>query len=425
MTSVSHRRWRVPVALIVVGLLGAWPPPMAAQSAADVFFDETTVHELRVMINSRDWDTLKATYDSDQYYPADLDWGGVRASNVGIRSRGNGSRSGVKPGLRVDIDRYSSGQRFLGLRSFVLRNNTQDASQLRERLSMRLFRQLGLPAPQEAHARLYVNNTFAGVYTIVEAVDRAFLDLRLGESDGYLYDYEYGPGDPPYYFEDRGADASAYVPRPFKPETHERNPRGDAIERLVRVIHAPTADVFRLQIDEVLDVAAFIRHVAVEAFLDESDGVLGDWGMNNFYLYRPASSNRFTIIPWDKSQTFGGDASGSIWRNIVGPPPESRNRLMDRLLEHQDLRERYLDTLLEIATTAAAHPLAPHPDDDRGWLASQVDAMYAQVAPSVHADPHKPHSNEEFEESVRHLRTFAQERSAAVAAEIARMRQAR
>ena len=53
--------------------------------------------------------------------------------NVGIRSRGMGSRSGIKPGLRVDFDRYTTDQKFLGLKSFILRNNTQDASNMRER----------------------------------------------------------------------------------------------------------------------------------------------------------------------------------------------------------------------------------------------------------------------------------------------------
>ena len=55
-----------------------------------------------------------------------------------------------------------------------------------------------------------------------------------------------------------------------------------------------------------LDLEAFVRHVAVEAFLAEIDGVLGDWGMNNFYLYRFERTTRSTLIPWDKSESFKG-----------------------------------------------------------------------------------------------------------------------
>ena len=93
--------------------------------------------------------------------------------NIGIRSRGNGSRSGVKPGLRVDFDRYAIAQKFLGLKSFVLRNNTQDPSNLHERLSMLFFRRMGLPASREVYARLFVNNEYRGLYTIVESVDKS------------------------------------------------------------------------------------------------------------------------------------------------------------------------------------------------------------------------------------------------------------
>ena len=39
--------------------------------------------------------------------PADVTWNGITVHNVGIRSRGLGSRSSTKPGLRVDFDRYN------------------------------------------------------------------------------------------------------------------------------------------------------------------------------------------------------------------------------------------------------------------------------------------------------------------------------
>ena len=39
-----------------------------------------------------------------------MTWNGMTVRDVGIRSRGRGSRSGNKPGLRVDFDRYRHGQ---------------------------------------------------------------------------------------------------------------------------------------------------------------------------------------------------------------------------------------------------------------------------------------------------------------------------
>ena len=75
-----------------------------------------------------------------------------------------------------------------------------------------------------------------------------------------------------------------------------------------------------------LDLEAFVRHVAVEAFLAEIDGVLGDWGMNNFYLYRFERTTRSTLVPWDKSEAFKGGVGASIWRNVDDVPAASRTR---------------------------------------------------------------------------------------------------
>src|SRR5262245_4495492 len=150
-------------------------PPASAADPADRFFDDTVVHEIRLTCNSRDWESLKEHFLDDTYYICDFRWADQVVRNIGIRSRGTGSRSGVKPGLRVDFDRYTTDQKFLGLKSMILRNNTQDPSGLRERLGMLMFRRMGLKAEREAHARLFVNNAYAGLYTLVESIDKVWL----------------------------------------------------------------------------------------------------------------------------------------------------------------------------------------------------------------------------------------------------------
>jgi spore coat protein CotH len=415
--------------VLLVAALAACPTITAAQvpPAPDVvdvtapFFDDSVLHDVKLWINSRDWETLKTNFLSNAYYPADFLWQSTTVRNVGIRSRGNGSRSGFKPGLRVDMDRYSSTQKFLGLKSFILRNNTQDASQMHEWLSMLFFRRMGLPAPREAFARLFVNNEYVGLYTIVESVDRSFLDRNLGESAGYLYDYDYDATDLPYYFEDRGPDPATYVPKPFKPETHETNSRPDVVASMVRTINSSGA-AFRTAIAEFLDLAQFVRHVAMEVFLADQDGFLGNWGMNNYFMYRPDVSNQFRFIVWDKSNAFVDGHLYSIWHNITDVPEPNRNRLMSRVLEYPDLRALYLDTLLEAQASAKQIPIDSLPGDTRGWLEREIDRAYGLIAPSVLTDTLKPYSNEDFNLGVETLRVFARERGAFVMAEVAATR---
>jgi spore coat protein CotH len=386
------------------------------------FFDDTVLHDLKLWINSRDWETLKTNFLSNAYYPADLQWKTTTVRNVGIRSRGNGSRSGFKPGLRVDIDRYSSTQKFLGLKSFVLRNNTQDPSQMHEWLSMLFFRRLGLPASREAFARLFVNNEYVGLYTIVESVDKSFLTRQYGEDGGYLFDYDYPADAAPFYFEDRGRDAAAYVPLPFKPETHENNSRPEVIANMVQAINTSSSATFRGAVAEFIDIAQFIRHVAAEVFLAEQDGVLGEWGMNNFFMYRPELSNQFRLIVWDKSQAFVQGAGYPIWHNITDVPEANRNRLMNRAMESADLRDLYLETLVEAGRAASEVPFDSLPGDARGWLEREIDRANALISPSVLTDTLKPYTNEEFVAAVESLRLFARERTPFVNAEVARSR---
>jgi spore coat protein CotH len=380
----------------------------AAPLNAAALFDDRVLHEIRLTVNPRDWADLKASFQLNTYYAAHFEWRGQIASNVGIRSRGNGSRSGRKPGLRVDFNRFDEGQQFLGLKSVVLRNHVQDASQIHERLAMGLFARMGLPAPRQAHARLYVNGEYAGLYSVVESVDKMFLADRFGEDGGYLYEYENDAGDAPYRFEDRGPQPAAYSPKPFKPVTHEVDADAQPIADLVQAIaRTPDADFLRV-LPTFIDLEAFVTHVAVEAFLAEIDGVLGDWGMNNFYLYRFQGTPRSTLVPWDKSEAFKGGVTASIWRNVDDVPPDSRNALMVRAMRQPALRGLYLDTLLRCADQAS------------GWLETDINRAADQIRASVRDDLAAPFTTDEFEAEIERLLDFARARPGIVREDVRR-----
>lgn len=419
------RTWML--APLAMAVLLAAPAPAVAQvpappDEAAILFDDAIVHEFRFVINTKDWETLKVNYLDNTYYPVDFQWNGIIVRNAGIRSRGTGSRSGAKPGLRLDFDRYTSDQRFLGLKSLVLRNSTQDPSNMHERVSMLVFRRLGLAAPREVYARLYVNNVYSGLYAIVESVDKAFLAKTYGNDAGYLYKYDYNVTDAPYYLEYRTSNPADYVPHPFKPETHEADPRGDVIERFVSTVNNTPEASFRTAIAEFLDVTGFIRHVAGEVFVADNDGFLGNWGMNNFYMYRFAENNQLKFISWDKSESFKDTPDYWIWHNILDAPPPVQNRLWVRLMAYPDLKAQFLDTLLECVRIADEIPVGSDPLDTRGWLVREIDRQYQQIAPSVMEDVNKPYTNDQFVAAAQFMRDFALQRSAFVTSQVAASR---
>jgi spore coat protein CotH len=406
------------------------PAPTAPPDPSDAFFDDSVVHDIYLTINSRDWESLKVNYLDNTYYASDFKWHDQVVRNVAIRSRGTGSRSGVKPGLRVDFDRYTSGQQFLGLKSFILRNNTQDPSNLHERVSMLFFRRMGMKAEREAHAQLYINNVYSGLYTIVESLDETFLQRNLGESNGNLYEYKFdNSGVPPFIFGYPGSDPALYVPLPFSPETNIVDPRGDLVERLFFTINAAGDAIWKSSMAEFLDLAKFLRHLAIENFLAEEDGLTGDYGPNNFYVYRYVNKTLFMFLPWDKSNAFWGAPASdySIFHNIEDGPENHRNRLVVRALADPQLREVYLNALLECADSAVQPPAAsgsarvktqdaaPQP----GWMETEIQREYQQIRMPVLLDTTKLNSYGQFEDAVNAMTDFAQHRSDAVRQQVA------
>ena len=400
------RRPAVFAAVVLLLALAAAPSGAQTDSA---LFDDAVLHEVRLHMHPADWQSLRDRYLEDTYYPAEWTWRGQVTRNVAVRSRGFGSRNGVKPGLRVNFARYDAHQNFAGLNSVVLRNNVQDPSTLRERLAMLLFQRMGLPAPREAHARLYINDQFFGLYTIVEFVDEVFVRRVFGESEGYLYEYQWAE---PYRFEYRGSNPSRYSPSPFRPETHEYDPDAAPLEAMIRAINQASDAEFARAVGEYLDLRQLLAHLAVENFVNEIDGFVGTWGINNFFLYRSQGQRLSRLIAWDKSETFGSPGHPLFWNT-------QENVLTRRILAIPEWRRVYLEALVRAAVLAGGAG---------GWWEQELGRAYNQIRASAREDPNKqcpvtggfqPCTNEQFEAEVVRMRDFVRQRGEYVLRETA------
>lgn len=391
----------LPFALAVI--LSSAVTPAQGPVVYDVF-DDQIVHDVRLSINSKDLQKLRAAFLSDTAYPADFTWQGVRVRNVAVRSRGWGSRNPNKLGLRIDFDRYVPMQQFAGLSALVLDNLWQDPALIREPLAMRVFERMGEPAPREAWARVYINNVFQGLYSMVEPIDERFLDRTLGESDGYLHEYRWLW---PYYGEDLGHSLGAYAPM-FEPKTHETALADELfgpIRDLWQEVNGPLDEEWRNRVETLLDLDQFVTHLAIETCIAEHDGLLGQGGMNNFFLYRSADSTRHRFIVWDKDNSFLF-TDGSVLDNV------DQNVLAQRALADAELRDRYLGVLETCARVAL--------EDE--WLLGEVDRQAALIDAVVRADRQKQFSDEEFDLDIEYLRRWARERPAEILDELAILR---
>ncbi|HLH30495.1 MAG TPA: CotH kinase family protein [Terriglobia bacterium] len=404
----------------------------ASAQTQDDLFNGDVLHEIRIYIAPQDYATFKQTNftceDQDIealqgqvisplprvicWFPIEFHWKfngkDITLPQVAIESHGKGSRNNIKPSFKIDFSRYESRLTFLGLRYVILRANAQDPSQIHERVAMEFFRRLGIPAPRESHARLYINDQYAGAYTIVEYVDPVFIQKNLGESNGYLYAYEWTF---PWVFNDLGTDSSQYSPLPFKPENNLTYFDPSPVPYMIQAInHTPDAQ-FSAGLAAYMDVNAWIREIAAEEFINEQDGILGDYGLDNFFLYRFENSVRYTVLPWDKSDAFWTPADRDIYHNFL------TNVLTTRIIAAApDLIALFQDDVRQAAAIAGG---------PGGWLEQEIAKEYAQIRQAVYDDPNKlcdpgatgvlrPCSNDQFDAEVAYMLQFAETRSAIV-----------
>lgn len=380
--------------------------PIRAQTA-DELFSSQTLQRVDLWLNSSDWSKLRNNFQENTYYPADLTLNGQTIRNTGIRSRGRGSRSSTKPGLRVDFDRYATGQTFLGLKSLVLDNLTQDASGIHETVAAGFYARLGIPVSREIHTRLYVNGEYAGLYAIVEAVDKELLARVFGaigddtQNDGYLFEFKY---QDEWRFSGLGTSLAPYKLR-FEATTHESKTDEEKyrlIETLVRLTNdTPTVDL-PAAIGGLLDLPAFVRFVAAQNFLAETDGFLGAFGMNNFYLYRLENQSVHTLIMWDADNTF---YSAELPTNDWGVGTV----LMEKLMSLADYAALYRAELERCVDLAEAD----------NWLDTEIIRQVQRIDTAMKEDPNKPFPNSRYEGAAGTMLNFARARVKFVKCELA------
>src|SRR5712691_4137532 len=377
---------------------------VAGQSEAasvNALMDGSALNDVWIHINPRDWEDLHTHYLENTYYPVDFDWQGKKVRNAGVRVRGKTTRNGHKPSLRVDFSRYVGGQTLFGLKAIVLNSLWQDPSMIRDRLSMLVFRMLGIPAPRQAHVRLFVgaNREYAGVYAVSEEIDDTFVAATLQDHDGYLFEFHHQDNDD-WGLEDPGPDLRWYLPR-FEPRTHETASDTTLympIRSLVEAVNDARASDLETDLGAHVDVRTFITELAVQMFVAQTDGLVGGVGMNNFYLYRFAGSQLSLLIPWDQDNSFS-QISMPPWQHLES------NVLTAKIWSESKYRDMYLNALLDIADRVGD-----------GWLEREAIREYQQIREAAYADPLAPYPQERFEEDQALVRQFARERAAIVRA---------
>src|ERR1041385_5646938 len=332
---------------------------VAQAQTTDDFFNDRIMQEIRLDVKASDWANLKLHYLDNTYYPADFHWKfngkDILVRDIGIRSRGRGSRSPEKPNLRLDFNRYEPGQHFLGLASAVLKANNQDGSMLREQTVMKLWDRTGLPASREAFCRLYINNQYSGLFLLTEEIRDSYTSRYLGEEGGDLYKFD--PITEGYRFEWNpvctskilvacSTDPAKWAEAPFNPEENKSDYDITPTINWIRMTNQVSDADFERVISGFVDFKYMATYIPMENFSTDADSFLGDvFGMNNFFVYRYNKSNLHQLLPWDKDLSYDWSARPVFWNS-------DKNILMRRILDIPAYRTQFLASSYLVARLA-------------------------------------------------------------------------
>src|SRR5262249_42446998 len=160
-----------------------------------------------------------------------------------------------------------------------------------------VYRAAGVPAPRTAFAfvRLSVPGQYdrelVGLYTLIESVERPFLEDRFGSAKGLLLKPE-GTGPLSYL----GPDGKRYQ-EAYRPKTKANEKAKKKLIALTHLVHHGDAARFKKEIGQYIDVDEFLRYIAATVVLSSVDSFIGF--AHNYYLYLSPKTGRFSIIPWD------------------------------------------------------------------------------------------------------------------------------
>jgi DNA-directed RNA polymerase specialized sigma24 family protein len=312
----------------------------------------------------------------------DLDFSGVSFTNVAVRIKGNGtylgSLYGDKCPFKVDLNRFTKGQKIGGADELTFNNLVNDYSCLSDALAYEFFRDAGVPASRTAYA--YLSSSVEGqwerkplgLYLMVEAVDEDFVLEHFGSRRTPVF-------KPVTYelFKHLGDDWAAFeaiydLKTKATPEQLRR-----VIEFARVVTHAGDTE-FGRQLGDFLDLEMFARYLASEVLLSNYDGFLSNG--QNFYLYLHHGSNKFGFIPWDLDLSWGGffllgtakeRERASIWHPWVG-----RHRFLERVMAVEAFRKLYR---AQLEDQLATHFIP-------GRLRERIDAVATVVRGPIAAE---------------------------------------
>lgn len=380
-------------------------------------FDETVLRTYELDVAPADWTWLNDNALLEQYVPATLHFEGEVVDQAAVRYKGSvgslklcfdgmGNLICNKLSIKLAFDEYDPEGRFHGLKTLNFHAMEKDPTRMHEAIGYKLFRDLGVPAPRTAYARVVVNGELIGLFAVIEQIDGRFTRERFpdgGEGNLYKEVWPVHAQEQPYL------DAL---------ETNKNEaPSADKIRRFADALKQAGDAGFADVIEAWIGADLLMRYMAVARLVDSWDDIVAWYCVkgqpcanHNYYWYESTAEDRLWLIAWDLDHSF---EEPSPIRTTFGMPDwDDVNAdctpidiflgIQGRAPACDDFIRRMSTQLWDRYVTESQALLAG--DFSIAAMNTRIDALAAIVDDAVAEDPHGV-TVPEWQAAVKNLRT--------------------
>jgi len=412
----SHRLSKVATALCLTSSLIASNHAFALADGNDIadnedlnyIFNRQQLPTVTVKITEAQWNNLVAMYDrnhrNEEYVKADFYWQGQNGletiSEIGIRVSGNSNRRrpqgdniyDVRPfNFKLDFNEYidDDDHEFHNVNGIKFKARGDDPTYSRDVFAMELMQDFGIwIAPRASFASVDIeidrgNNgvvkSHVGVYRMVENTSKPFLKKRFGKKndDGDLWkgglstqtSLRGRPDFKPFSdmikmgeeVVDPNNDANSYYPA-YDLKKHKKHTIEESNQQLLDFIDKLNTLEGQAFIDWAkahMDVSLFLKTMAVDVVLGQTDGYWANTNNFNFYF---DEDGIFYFIPMDYDNSQGttppgllNDGATANWNEFTKRGASSVP-LISHLLKHSEFLKEYKGYLIELVNDGYITP---------------------------------------------------------------------
>jgi hypothetical protein len=283
-----------------------------------MLYDDSQVATVNITMDPSALIWMYENYWSDSLHLAQIHFQNTyideTVDDVGIRIRGNTSRSSYKKSLKLSFNSFVPGREFYEMDKMNLNGEHNDPSIIRSKLCWDYYQKIGVTASRASHIAVYINEDYYGLYVSIEHIDDEFIKRNYDDDSGNLWKCLW-PADLTY----RGQNQENYHPywddeRPYDLKTNVEEFDYSELANLIDIINNTNDEDFIDSLEKVLVIPEVLQYFAI-------NNLVGNWDdywflKNNFYLYHDPKIDKIHFIPYDYDNSFGIDWFNIEWAEV-------------------------------------------------------------------------------------------------------------